>query len=32
LLLGYTLLAEGPEIPDPVKFNRLTAGLMLKTL
>jgi len=32
LLLGYALLAEGSEIPEPVKFNRLVVGLMLKTL
>jgi molecular chaperone HtpG len=28
LLLGYGLLAEGAELPDPAKFNRLVAGLM----
>jgi molecular chaperone HtpG len=32
LLLGYALLAEGSEIPDPAKFNRLVVKLMLKTL
>jgi hypothetical protein len=32
LLLGYALLAEGSEIPEPSKFNRLVVGLMLKTL
>jgi len=32
LLLGYALLAEGSEIPEPVKFNRLVIELMLKTL
>ena len=32
LLLGYGLLAEGSELPDPVKFNRLMVGLMLQTL
>jgi molecular chaperone HtpG len=32
LLLGYSLLAEGSEIPEPAKFNRLVVGLMLKTL
>jgi molecular chaperone HtpG len=32
LLLGYALLAEGTEIPEPAKFNRLVAELMLKTL
>jgi molecular chaperone HtpG len=32
LLLGYSLLAEGSEIPDPTRFNRLVVDLMLKTL
>jgi molecular chaperone HtpG len=32
LLFGYALLAEGSEIPDPTKFNRLVVDLMLKTL
>jgi molecular chaperone HtpG len=32
LLLGYALLAEGSEIPEPTTFNRLVVGLMLKTL
>jgi molecular chaperone HtpG len=32
LLFGYALLAEGSEIPEPAKFNRLVIGLMLKTL
>jgi molecular chaperone HtpG len=32
LLLGYALLAEGSEISEPVNFNRLVVGLMLKTL
>ena len=32
LLLGYSLLAEGSEIPDPTKFNRLVVNLMLKAL
>jgi len=32
LLLGYAFLAEGSELPDPVKFNRLIAGLMAQTL
>jgi hypothetical protein len=31
LLLGYGLLAEGSDIPEPVKFNRLVIGLTLKT-
>src|SRR5262245_14327600 len=32
LLLGYALLAEGSELPDPVKFNRLMIDIMLQTL
>jgi molecular chaperone HtpG len=32
LLLGYALLAEGSEIPEPAKFNRLVVDLMLKTI
>jgi molecular chaperone HtpG len=32
LLLGYALIAEGSEIPEPAKFNRLVVELMLKTL
>jgi molecular chaperone HtpG len=32
LLVGYALLAEGSEIPEPAKFNRLVVELMLKTL
>jgi molecular chaperone HtpG len=32
LLLGYALLAEGSEIPEPAKFNRLVVGLILKTV
>ena len=32
LLLGYALLAEGSEIPEPAKFNRVVVELMLKTL
>jgi molecular chaperone HtpG len=32
LLHGYALLAEGSEIAEPTKFNRLMVGLMLKTL
>jgi len=32
VLFGYALLAEGSEIPEPAKFNRLVVGLMLKTL
>jgi molecular chaperone HtpG len=32
LLLGYALLAEGAELPDPIKFNRLLIDLALQTL
>ncbi len=32
VLLGYALLAEGSELPDPVTFNRLVARLMLHAL
>ncbi|HEX8138452.1 MAG TPA: molecular chaperone HtpG [Pyrinomonadaceae bacterium] len=32
LLLGYALLAEGSELPDPVEFNRLIAGLIAQSL
>ena len=32
LLLGYALLAEGSELPDPVRFNRLVADMMVQTL
>ncbi|HWZ46509.1 MAG TPA: molecular chaperone HtpG [Candidatus Saccharimonadales bacterium] len=32
LLFALALLAEGSEIPDPVRFNRLTLDLMEKTL
>jgi len=32
LLLGYALLAEGSELPDPVKFNRHMVNIMLRTL
>src|SRR5262245_22157323 len=32
LLFGYALLAEGSEIPEPTRFNRLVVELMLKTL
>jgi molecular chaperone HtpG len=32
LLLGYALLAEGAELPDPVKFNGHMVGIMLRTL
>ncbi|HKQ78809.1 MAG TPA: molecular chaperone HtpG [Blastocatellia bacterium] len=32
LLLGYALLAEGSEIPEPAKYNRLVLELMLKSM
>ncbi len=32
LLLGYALLAEGSEIPEPANFNWLVVEMMLKTL
>ena len=32
LLLGYALLAEGSELPDPVVFNRVLAKLMAQSL
>jgi molecular chaperone HtpG len=32
LLLGYSLLAEGSDIPDPTRFNRHVVKLMLRTL
>jgi molecular chaperone HtpG len=32
LLWGYALLAEGSEIPDTTKFNRLMVDLMLRTM
>jgi len=32
LLLGYALLAEGSELPDPIKFNRLLIDIALQTL
>ena len=32
LLLGYALLAEGSELPDPVTFNRLVVDLMVNAL
>jgi len=32
LLLGYSLLAEGSEIPDPTRFNRHVVKLMLQTM
>jgi molecular chaperone HtpG len=32
LLLGYALLAEGSELPDPVRFNQLLSNLITRTL
>lgn len=32
LLLGYALLAEGSELPDPAEFNRLVAELIAQSL
>ncbi|HVR29904.1 MAG TPA: molecular chaperone HtpG [Thermoanaerobaculia bacterium] len=32
LLLGYALLAEGSELPDPARFNRLLVDLMSRGL
>jgi len=32
LLLGYALLAEGSELPDPVAFNQLVADSMVQML
>ena len=32
LLFGYGLLAEGSELPDPVRFNRLLAELLTQAL
>lgn len=32
LLLGYALIAEGAELPDPSRFNRLLVGCILHTL
>jgi molecular chaperone HtpG len=32
LLFGYASLAEGSEIPEPAKFNRLVVEIILKTL
>ncbi len=32
LLLGYGLLAEGAELPDPARFNRLVADLMARSV
>ena len=32
ILLGYSLLAEGSELHDPVRFNQLMANLMVRSL
>jgi molecular chaperone HtpG len=32
LLLGYSLLAEGSDIPDPTRFNSHVVKLMLRTI
>jgi molecular chaperone HtpG len=32
LLLGYALLAEGSELPDPVRFNQLLVEIMTNAL
>jgi molecular chaperone HtpG len=32
ILLGYGLLAEGSELPDPARFNKLIAGTLVKIL
>ena len=32
LLLGYALLAEGSELPDPTRFNSLVLNVVLQTL
>jgi len=32
LLLGYALLAEGSELPDPVRFNQLVINSIVRTL
>ena len=32
LLMGYALLAEGSELPDPVRFNQLLNELMVERL
>jgi molecular chaperone HtpG len=32
LLLGHALLAEGSELPDPVRYNELVAGLIVENL
>jgi molecular chaperone HtpG len=32
LMLGYAMLAEGSELPDPIKFNRLLVNIALQSL
>jgi len=32
VLLGYGLLAEGSDLPDPSRFNKLIADVLVKTL
>jgi molecular chaperone HtpG len=32
LLLGYALLAEGSELPDPTRFNRLVLNVLIQIL
>ena len=32
LLLGYALLAEGSELPEPVRFNQLLSNQITQTL
>jgi molecular chaperone HtpG len=32
LMLGYAMLAEGSELPDPIKFNRLLVNIALRAL
>ena len=32
LLLGHAFIAEGAELPDPIRFNKLVADLMARTL
>jgi molecular chaperone HtpG len=32
LIFGYALIAEGSELADPIRFNRLLIDLALQTL
>jgi len=32
LLFGYAMIAEGAELPDPIKFNRLLIDVVIRTL